>query len=59
MWFRKLNKKEELQFRLWARENYQPFTQIDELWHPVVREECLQMNVEQRTAMKANSNEYH
>ena len=38
--FRFLNKKEEANFRLWARTNYTPFTEISELWHPVVRDEC-------------------
>ena len=44
MWFRTLNKKEELEFRLWARNNYIVGMPIDELWHPVVRQECEAMN---------------
>lgn len=41
--FRFLNKDEEAKFRQWARENYTPFTEISELWHPVVQDECRQM----------------
>jgi hypothetical protein len=38
--FRFLTKEEENDFRLWARNNYTPFTEISELWHPVVQDEC-------------------
>lgn len=38
--FRFLTKEEEANFRRWARDNYTPFTEISELWHPVVQEEC-------------------
>jgi len=38
--FRFLNKEEEANFRLWARANYTPFTEISDLWHPVVQDEC-------------------
>jgi len=38
--FRFLTKDEEENFRLWARENYTPFTEISELWHPAVQDEC-------------------
>jgi hypothetical protein len=38
--FRFLTKEEEAHFRLWARKNYTPFTEISELWHPVVQNEC-------------------
>lgn len=41
--FRFLSKEEEAQFRLWARKNYTPFTEISELWHPVVQDECNKM----------------
>lgn len=41
--FRFLDKKEEAKFRRWARENYTPFTEISELWHPVVQDECRKM----------------
>lgn len=45
--FRKLDSEEEQEFRLWARENYKPGTEIDSLWHPVVRDECEKINQEQ------------
>lgn len=38
--FRFLSKKEEANFRRWARDNYTPFTEISELWHPVEQDEC-------------------
>jgi endonuclease III-like uncharacterized protein len=41
--FRFLSKDEEITFRRWARDNYTPFTEISELWHPVVQEECRKM----------------
>ena len=41
--FRFLNKEEEAKFRRWARDNYTPFTEISELWHPVVQDECHRM----------------
>lgn len=41
--FRFLDKEEESNFRRWARDNYTPFTEISELWHPVVQEECRRM----------------
>lgn len=44
--FRKLNKKEEKDFRRWARDNFKLNTEIDDGWHPVVRDECRKMNEE-------------
>lgn len=41
--FRRLSKNEAAEFRLWARRNYAPGTEISELWHPVVRDECRRM----------------
>lgn len=41
--FRVLNKDEEAEFRGWARQNYTPFTEISEVWHPVVQDECRRM----------------
>lgn len=41
--FRQLNEKEAAEFRLWARANYMLGTEISELWHPVVQNECRQM----------------
>jgi len=45
--FRELNSEEELQFRAWARENYEPHGTISETWYPVVQEECAIINQEQ------------
>lgn len=44
--FRKLTPKEEKTFRAWARANYKPFTNIREIFHPVVQDECRKMNEE-------------
>lgn len=41
--FRLLNEREEAKFKLWARQSYAPGTEISDLWHPVVREECRRM----------------
>ncbi len=49
MIFKDLTPEEVKEYKQWARDNYIPGTQINELWHPVVREECLSMNKE-RTA---------
>jgi hypothetical protein len=60
--FRFLDKEEEAKFRLWARENYTPFTEISELWHPVVQDECRKMCEEKqihfRTEIKELSGEH-
>ena len=40
MIFRKLDKDEEIQFREWARKNHTPFSQVNDYWHPIVRDEC-------------------
>jgi len=45
--FRELNSEEELQFRAWARENYEPHGTISETWHPIVQDECRIINQEQ------------
>ena len=41
--FRQLSKNEAAEFRLWARRNYTPGTEISELWHLVVQDECRRM----------------
>lgn len=41
--FRLLNEKEEAAFRSWARARYTHGTEISEVWHPVVQEECCRM----------------
>lgn len=44
--FRELTPEEEKEFRKWARENYQPLTEIKGIWHPVVQDECVKINKE-------------
>ncbi len=46
MIFRKLTEGETKEFKQWARENYKPFTEIKGIWHPIVQEECVQINKE-------------
>jgi hypothetical protein len=53
--FRKLSSEEELEFRAWARENYEPNGNISELWHPVVRDECEKINNELTLALDKQS----
>lgn len=55
--FRVLNKEEEAQFRLWARRNYTPFTEISEVWHPVVQDECRRMCEESQIRFDVSSEE--
>ncbi len=38
--FRDLSPAEDHAFRAWARENYQPNSDINPTWHTVVRDEC-------------------
>ena len=44
--FRELTNKEAIEFRKWARENYDLGEPISNLWHPIVRDECAIMNSE-------------
>lgn len=44
--FKRLTTQEEADYRLWARQNYKPFTSIDTVWHPIVQHECAAMNVD-------------
>lgn len=46
--YRELSKEEENKFRHWARTNYHYGDQVNELWHPVIKDECEQMNQEWR-----------
>jgi hypothetical protein len=41
-----LTPAEEAKFRSWARENYKPGAEIKGTWHPVVQDECVQINRE-------------
>ena len=42
--FRDLTTNEIIEFQQWARDNYKPFTSINGMWHPVVQQECVQIN---------------
>jgi hypothetical protein len=44
--FRELSPEEEKEFRQWARDNYEPFSEINGVWHPVVQDECVKINKE-------------
>ena len=34
------------EFKKWARDNYVPMSEISGVWHPVVQQECVQINKE-------------
>jgi hypothetical protein len=38
--FRELSADEQVDFRRWARVNYKAGQPINEVWHPVTRDEC-------------------
>jgi|TARA_Y100000034_G_scaffold133551_1_gene199322 uncharacterized CHY-type Zn-finger protein len=42
--FRNLNAEEEETFRQHTRETYKPHSEINPVWHPVVRDECRRIN---------------
>jgi hypothetical protein len=42
--FRKLSEQEQKEFRQWARDNYKPYDPINGVWHPVIQEECTEIN---------------
>lgn len=44
--FRHLDEAEEKEFRDWARSNYEIYTDIKSIWHPVSQHECAVMNLE-------------
>ncbi len=44
--FKTLTPDEEKQFRQWARDNYQPHTEIAGIWHPVIQDECVKINAQ-------------
>ena len=46
--FRSLSEKEVEEFRKHARENYLVGTNINDVWHPVYRDECMKMNAESK-----------
>lgn len=44
--YRTLNEEEVKEFRQWARDNFDVSEEINEAWHPVVRDECKKMKDE-------------
>lgn len=44
--FKVLSITERHEYKKWARENYKPFEDIKGIWHPIVQEECIQINRE-------------
>ena len=44
-----LNEEQVQEYQQWARDNYEPLSPINGLWHPVVQKECVIMNMEQNT----------
>ena len=42
--FKDLDPEEEEEYRQWARDNYEPFSEIKGIWHPVVQSECTRIN---------------
>lgn len=46
MFYRALTTAEEKKFRTWARDTYEPGSEILGCWHPVVQEECVTINRE-------------
>ena len=44
--FKDLTPEETIEFKEWARKNYVPFALIPEIWHPVIRDECVKINCE-------------
>ena len=46
--YRELNEQEEVEFRQWARDNFNVETDIvSSVWHPIVKDECNKMINEQ------------
>ena len=44
--WKQITEHEKGEYQKWARLNYRPYTDIKGVWHPVVQEECVQMNKE-------------
>ena len=45
--FREIDDEEEAEsFKKWARDNYEPMTPIKGVWHPIVQQECVEINKE-------------
>jgi hypothetical protein len=56
MLFRTLTAAEEARFRAWTRDNYEPGSKIDGVWHPSVQDECVRINRE-RAVLVADTTE--
>ena len=39
-----LSEDETEDFKKWARENYTPFSEIKGVWHPIVQQQCIDIN---------------
>jgi hypothetical protein len=48
---RDLSPEEEKEFRQWARDNYVSPSSVPEIWHPIVRDECMKMDAEKLDTM--------
>ena len=44
--FKELSEQERKDFKQWARDNYRPGGEINEVWHPVIQRECARMDRE-------------
>ena len=55
--FRQLTEPEKEKFRQWARTNYIPHTEINEVWHPVIQAECRRINEETEFQSDESRNE--
>ena len=45
--FIKLNDQQRNKFIDWARENFKAGEEIDPTWHPVIQQECREINFEE------------
>ena len=43
--WRDLDSEEEKKFRQWVHENWKVGDEVNPTWHPVVRDECIQMTI--------------
>ena len=44
--FRDLDPTEVKEFKQWARENFHPLDEIEDVWHPIIKSECLKIRLE-------------
>jgi hypothetical protein len=42
--FKNLSPQEVAEYKEWARDNYEPLTDIKGIWHPVIQHECAKIN---------------